>query len=134
MKDRSYSVLFVLACMVAAATFSGCEQSGTVIGKAPEIGAADNLITLQVSGGWPDVILTHMAHAGYQGNECLTCHRHTGVSDTTIWSCSSCHSAGDAEGLCEDDTDGHGCWMKQCQKCHQTLPVDPTPNCVDCHV
>ena len=92
MKQESRAMAIALALMATVAMSTGCEQSGTVIGRAPEISPADNLITLQVSGGWPDVVFTHMAHARYQGNECLTCHRHTGVSDTTIWSCSSCHS------------------------------------------
>jgi hypothetical protein len=127
-------MLLSMPFVAAAVIFSGCGQTGTVVGQAPQIGVEDNVIMLRVSGGWPDVPFAHMAHAGFQNGECLTCHRHTGISDTTIWSCSSCHSPGDTEGLCLDDSAGHGCWMKQCEKCHLTLPVNPTPNCIDCHV
>ncbi len=133
MRRKEFAVLVWMISIAAVFMVSGCDQAGTVVGQAPQISASDNIIVLQVSGGWPNVVFTHMAHAGYQNNECLTCHRHTGVSDTTIWTCNSCHSAGDTEGLCLDDAAGHGCWMMQCRKCHETLPVDPTPNCVDCH-
>jgi len=137
MKNTPYCyILFALISLVTFASFSGCDQSDDVSVAPPVINPAQDNLTFQVSGGWPDVHFTHKSHAEeYLEDECLTCHSHTGIRDVTIWNCSdvSCHSSDDTEGLCADDAEGHACWMKQCEACHATLSPDPTPNCTDCH-
>ena len=136
MEKFSRYMPLVLLLTLAACAFSGCGQTGAVTGTSPEIDAAHATISFPASGGWPDVRFSHKAHSEKPSlnNNCLTCHSHTGIRDTTIWNCNSCHSTGDTEALCSNDIVGHGCWMVQCRNCHLTLASDPTPNCIDCHL
>jgi len=138
MKCKTHFMKSLLIGVLSVLALSGCSSSSQVSGDPATISEEFREITLRVpSDNASDVLFTHQTHAEqYLGNECLTCHSHTGIRDTTIWNCNnvSCHSAGDTEGLCVDDDNDHACWMKQCEQCHVTLSPDPTADCADCHL
>jgi hypothetical protein len=128
--------LFILLTIIA---FTGCgnESSNKYSadpGAVKEIDEKDYLVVFEASGGWPDVTFTHKDHADYYEDDCFKCHSHVNVRDESVWTCSSCHSSDDWEGLCKDDESEHDCMYVQCLNCHEQLDQDPTPDCTSCHV
>ncbi len=125
---RSFYLGFILAVLVM-----GCSNSDDFPGQTSEISDEDAVIVFSAAN-WPDVVFQHRSHSEYWDNNCFECHSHTDVRDETQWKCSECHSNEDSDNLCADDAEGHDCMYVQCFKCHQTLEIDPTPDCSDCHI
>ena len=127
-----FLVLFLTGLFSAV---MACSNSNDMAGSSPAIDSQFYSITFsgQTMAG---VTFNHLNHADYFGSNCLQCHSHTDIRDEVEWNCRACHSADDAEGLCAQDGD-HNCMFFQCLNCHQNLlvnPVNPTPNCSDCHI
>ena len=137
MKNRNRFLLFILLGASTLMALHGCGSTGSVSGDAPAMSDEFQVIRLAASSGvYSDVIFSHKTHSeSYLNNNCLTCHSHTGIRDTTTWNCGSCHTGSDNEGFCSPDvTTEHGCRMVQCKICHETMGRGPiATNCAGCH-
>ena len=136
MERNPCSMFFALICSIfVIGLIPACSNTHEYSGSPPKIDSQHEVIVLKAAaGGVDDVRFRHKVHADYYDNTCMVCHSHTSVRDTSIWSCSTCHAANDAQGLCGTTGDGHACMSGQCLKCHQKLSNDPTPLCTQCHI
>jgi hypothetical protein len=133
---RSCSVLVpLLGSLLLMILIPACSNTHEYSGAPPTIDSQHEVIMLKATaGGVDDVRFRHKVHADYYDNTCMVCHSHTSARDTTIWGCSSCHAANDAQGLCGTTGDGHACMSRQCLLCHEQLAANPTPLCTQCHI
>lgn len=136
MERSTCSPFFALTgLLILFGLLPACSNTHEYSGSPPTIDGQHEVIMLKASaGGVDDVRFRHKLHADYYGNTCMVCHSHTSARDSSIWSCSTCHAANDAQGLCGTTGDGHACMSAQCLKCHQQLNSDPTPLCTQCHI
>jgi hypothetical protein len=135
---RSIASKIVLLTVVLGIALVGCSSDGgDDPGEKATIPANAVTITFAGGGGWGPVVFTHAIHSDeYYDGVCLVCHDHEDVGTETHWSCRECHTAGaDAEGLCNEYDQDHGCLMTQCQNCHlvEGAPAPDGSACSDCH-
>jgi hypothetical protein len=139
---RKVLFLTLSAMAVTLMIVAACSNSTDFPTVNPAVPESKSTITFRVLGDDADVVFTHQAHSEQYDSNCLECHSHADIRDSSIWTCDStdCHSEEDSEAICEDDAYGHDCMYVQCLTCHEDPDVmalfspPQAADCDECHM